>query len=82
MIEENKMIDATDILRNPSDIQKITKKYVILNDQAGLRRKTFDNMIQAINLMSEHAWGCVNISTMYVESGALLMYALMEKIAH
>ena len=83
MIDENKMIHAPILLRNQDDVPKITKKYVILFDQT-ISGFTWDNMIQAINLMSDYYWRCVNISTSLgsqvpITGRAFYCYALMEK---
>lgn len=81
MIDENRMITAPMLLKNKEDIPKITKNYVILENQT-LTGSTWDDMIQAINVMSEHGWKCINISTMHNTSGikSSHCYALMEKI--
>ncbi len=84
MIDENKMIHAPKLLKNQEDIPKITKKYVILFDE-NRYGFTWNNMIQAINLMSEWGWRCINISTSpgsqaIITGRGFYHYALMEKM--
>lgn len=81
MIDENRMITAPMLLKNKEDIPNITKNYVLIEDQS-ISGHTWDNMIQAINVMSEYGWKCINISTMHNISGikSSHCYALMEKI--
>lgn len=76
------MISAPVIVGNPEVIDKIENKYQIIFDQA-LTYPKFDNLNQAINIMAQKGWKCVNITSLNVAAGfkgtATFLYALMEK---
>ena len=81
-MNDAKMIFAPDIIRNPEIIDKIENKYQIIYDQA-LTSPKFDKLNQAINIMVEKGWKCVNITAMNLpgvfKGAATILYALMEK---
>ena len=81
-MSEAKMIFAPDIIKKPEVIDKIETKYQIIYDQA-LTNVKFDKLNQAINIMAQKGWKCVNITSMNMpgvfKGAATILYALMEK---
>jgi hypothetical protein len=81
--EYSGMLLATEVLANPSLVDKLIDKYVILFDQALVGLK-FHNLNRAINVMAEKGWRCTSITSFNAAgqlfSQAFYMYALMEKI--
>jgi len=83
-------LSAQDVLNNPSVLVSITNKYLIIHDRA-VAGSTFDNLVIAINVMYEHGWRCINITSTQLSRGVgpslprfegLFMYALMEQQEH
>ena len=77
------MISVVDVVSNPSIIDNLDDKYVIIYDQALVGMK-FDNLNRAINIVAKKGWKCINITSFnaagkYI-STAVYMYALMEKL--
>lgn len=70
------MLFAPNIVSNPEIISEIDGKYQIIYDQSITDFK-FDNLNEAICMMSEKGWRCVNITVFYDKFR--VMYALMEK---
>ena len=75
----NRMIDVKHLLGDEYvfNIQKSSVKYVILFDST--TGKDLNNMVKAINVMSQNGWRCINI-TSSGGGGRIVMYALMEKL--
>jgi hypothetical protein len=79
--EYSGMLIASNILANPSLIDALSQKYVVVFDQA-LAGLKFDNLNRAINVMAEKGWRCVSLTSFnaagQIFSSAFYMYALME----
>ena len=77
------MIFAPDIVKNPQIVDKIESRYQIIYDQS-LTKPRLDNINEAINIMAEKGWKCINILPMNMpavfKGAAIIIYALMEKL--
>jgi hypothetical protein len=69
---------ATDI--KPEAIDPIEDKYVIIQDQTVIHSK-LNNMVEAINMMAEKNWRCVNITSTQATGGFAPIY-MFALIAH
>ena len=82
-MEDGDMILASEIVRNPEILDKISGAYQMLYDQA-LASFKFDNLNKAICIMAQKGWKCLGIASFNLSGGifssANYMYALMARI--
>ena len=69
---------VSDVLVNPEKIDKVKDRYVVLFDEVP-EGKDFHDMDNAIKLMTEKGWRCVDM-VLLKSSTYVLVHALMEKV--
>jgi hypothetical protein len=84
--EDQKMLKAADIVKNPQLVDQIRGRYqTIFDATVGLKSLSFDNFDRATKIMAEKGWKAISISGNVnpanpLTGGAMLfVYGLLEK---
>lgn len=75
-MDESKAIAAADVVKNPDDVLGLVQRYILLRDQS-IFKSSFDNMIQALNILANYGWEPIH---MFYADSSSQMFALLENI--
>lgn len=73
-MDETKAIQASDIVKAPDEVLGLMQHYILVRDQS-VFRSSFENMIQALNILADYGWEPVQ---MFYADGSSVMFALIE----
>lgn len=70
-------LTASDVLANHEKVDEVKDRYVVLFDEEP-KGKDFHNMDNAVKLMMERSWRCIDM-VLLKSSTSVLVHALMER---